>query len=187
MGILMPVETQLNMKARDLELIEYDEYYSKYLKKIPSQVELGVLLNENRDKFTNLLDQIAPENLNFAYANEKWSLVEVLQHIIDVERIFQYRALSIARDPGIVLPGFDHEAYVPASNASRRSLKEIKQEFIAVRNAGIALYNSFTREMLLNSTKVGGSETSCRAIGFIVAGHTVHHIEIIKENYLYKI
>lgn len=184
MVILMPVETPLNMRAEDLELAEYNEYYSKYLKKIPGQVKLGILLENNRDEFVNLLDQIAPENMDYSYAKGKWNLAEVLQHIIDVERIFQYRALSIAREPGIILPGFDHEAYVPASNANRRDINDFKQEFIAVRNASIALYKSFSGTMLLNSAKVSESETSCRATGFIVAGHTVHHIEMIKEHYL---
>ncbi|SHF56818.1 DinB superfamily protein [Salegentibacter echinorum] len=184
MVILMPVETQHNMTANNLTSAEYKEFYGRYIKKIPGNLRLGILLEENRDEFLKFLERIAPENLDYAYAQGKWSIAEVLQHIIDVERIFQYRALCIAREPGIVLPGYDHEAYASTSKANRRTLHSLKDEFTAVRNSGIVMYESFSNEMLLNLGSVSGGNTSCRATGFIVAGHTLHHMEIIKEYYL---
>ena len=184
METLTPVEIQLNMKANNLTSAEYKEFYGRYIRKIPGNLRLGILLQENRDEFLQFLEKINPKDLDYAYAEGKWNIAEVLQHIIDVERIFQYRALSIAREPGIVLPGFDHEAYVPTSKANRRKLDDFKNEFTLVRNSGIALYKSFSEEMLLSLGAIRGSDTSCRATGFITAGHTKHHIEIFEERYL---
>ncbi len=171
------------MIASSLKSDEYNAYYDQYLQKIPGNLELGILLLENREKFLGLLDKMKPEDLSYSYAESKWTIAEVIQHIIDVERIFQYRSLTLAREPGIKLPGFDHEAYVPASTAKNRNLKSLKKEFKAVRNAGITLYQSFSKEMLESQGFVSGSSTSCRALGFITAGHTKHHIEIFKEKY----
>jgi len=171
------------MIASNLTSDEYNAYYDRYLQKIPGNLELGILLLENREEFLSLLDKLKPEDLKYSYAEGKWTIAEVLQHLIDVERIFQYRSLTLAREPGIKLPGFDHDAYVPASSAKGRTLKSLKKEFKAVRNSGIALYQSFTEEMLNSKGFVGGSSTSSRALGFITAGHTKHHIEIFKEKY----
>ena len=179
----MPVEIQHNMTANNLNPTEYDAYYNRYLKKIPGHVALGILLLENKPEFLSFLEKLKPEDLTYSYAKGKWSVAEVIQHLIDVERIFQYRSLTLARDPGVELPGFDHNAYVSASSVKNRDITSFKNEFIAVRDAGINLYQSFSEEMLLNSGSVGGSSTSCRALGFIVAGHTKHHIELFKENY----
>jgi hypothetical protein len=172
------------MIANILNSDEYNVYYDRYLQKIPGNLELGILLLENREEFLRLLEKIKPDDLNYSYAEGKWTIAEVLQHLIDVERIFQYRALTLAREPGIKLPGFDHDAYVPASLAHNRTLKDLKKEFTAVRNSGISLYQSFSKEMLISKGFVGGSSTSCRALGFITAGHTKHHIEIFEERYL---
>lgn len=171
------------MIVKNLKSDEYNAYYDRYLQKIPGNLELGILLLDNKEEFIGLLDKMKPEDLRFSYAEGKWTIAEVLQHLIDVERIFQYRSLTIAREPGIKLPGFDHDAYVPASSPQNRTLKDFKKEFKAVRNAGISLYKSFSEEMLKSKGFVSGSSTSCRALGFITAGHTRHHIEIFKEKY----
>ncbi|SKB33656.1 DinB superfamily protein [Salegentibacter holothuriorum] len=171
------------MIANSLNSDEYNAYYNRYLKKIPGNLELGILLLENKEEFLSFLNKIKPEDLTYSYAEGKWTVAEVIQHLIDVERIFQYRSLTLARDPGIKLPGFDHDAYVPASSTRNRDIKSFKNEFKAVRDSGICLYRSFSEEMLLCKGFVSGSSTSCRALGFIAAGHTKHHIELFKENY----
>jgi uncharacterized damage-inducible protein DinB len=172
------------MIASSLKSDEYNAYYDQYLQKIPGNLELGILLLENKEDLLEILDKMKPEDLKYSYAKGKWAVAEVLQHLIDVERIFQYRALTLVREPGVKLPGFDHDAYVPASSAQKRNLKDFKKEFKAVRNAGIYLYQSFSKDMLGNKGFVSGSPTSCRALGFITVGHTRHHIEIFKEKYL---
>lgn len=171
------------MIASNLNSNEYNAYYDRYIQKIPGNLELGILLKENRKEFLGFLDKIKPKDLAYSYAEGKWTVAEVIQHIIDVERIFQYRSLSLAREPGIKLPDFDHDAYVSVSSAQNRSLKDLREEFKAVRNAGISLYQSFSKEMLENDGFVSGSSTSCRALGFISAGHAKHHLEILKEKY----
>ncbi|HKL36970.1 MAG TPA: DinB family protein [Salegentibacter sp.] len=171
------------MIASSLNPDEYNAYYDRYLQKIPGNLELGILLLENKEEFLKLLDKIGPEDLKYSYAEGKWTVAEVIQHIIDVERIFQYRSLTLAREPGIKLPGFDHNAYVPASSAQNRTLNSLRREFETVRDSGISLYQSFSEEMLMRKGFVSGSSTSCRALGFISAGHTKHHIELFKENY----
>lgn len=172
------------MITSNLKADEYNAYYDRYLQKIPGNLELGILLFENKKEFLSLLEKMNPQVLSYSYAEGKWTIAQVIQHLLDVERIFQYRALTIAREPGVNLPGFDHDAYVPASFAQNRTLKDLKKEFKAVRNAGISLYQSFSEEMLNSKGFVSESPTSCRALGFITAGHTKHHIEIFEGRYL---
>ena len=86
------------MIAKNLNSNEYNAYYDRYLQKIPGNLELGILLLENREEFLGLLDRIKPEDLSYSYAEGKWTVAEVIQHIIDVERIFQYRSLTLARE-----------------------------------------------------------------------------------------
>lgn len=172
------------MIASNLKSDEYHSYYDRYLQKIPGNLELGILLLENKEEFLNLMEKMKPEDLSYSYAEGKWTIAEVLQHIIDVERIFQYRSITLAREPGAKLPGFDHDAYVPSSSAQNRNLKDLKKEFKAVRNSGISLYKSFSEEMLNSKGYVSGTSTSCRALGFISMAHNKHHIEIFEERYL---
>lgn len=172
------------MKVSDLNKEDYNEFYQTYIDKLPGDKTLGSLLKENQEDLREVLSIITPEKLGFSYASGKWTLAEVLQHMIDVERIFQYRALSIARNDKTALPGFDHDAYVPESDANRRDLESLKTEFKNVRNSGIDLYMSFSREMLQRKGMVNNNPTSAGAIGFITIGHTIHHLELLKKKYL---
>ncbi|HSP12578.1 MAG TPA: DinB family protein [Salegentibacter sp.] len=172
------------MKVSDLNRGDYHEFYQTYINKLPGDSTLGSLLKENQKDLNEILSIITPEKLKFSYDAGKWTLAEVLQHMIDVERIFQYRALSIARNDKTSLPGFDHDAYVPASEANRRDLQDFKIEFENLRNSGIDLYMSFSEEMLQRRGVVNNNPTSAGAIGFITIGHTIHHLELLKSKYL---
>ncbi|MDR9456188.1 MAG: DinB family protein [Salegentibacter sp.] len=172
------------MKVSDLNKEDYHEFYQTYIDKLPGDKTLGSLLKENQEDLREVLSIITPEKLGFSYAAGKWTLAEVLQHMIDVERIFQYRALCIARNDRTSLPGFDHDAYVPESDANRRDLESLKTEFKNVRSSGIDLYMSFSEEMLQRKGMVNNNTTSAGAIGFITIGHTIHHLEHLKEKYL---
>lgn len=172
------------MKVSDLNKGDYHEFYQTYIDKLPGDKSLGSLLKENQRDLQEVLSIITPEKLSFRYAVGKWTLAEVLQHMIDVERIFQYRALCIARNDKTSLPGFDHDAYVPASEANRRKLENLIVEFKNVRNSGIDLYASFSEEILQRNGVVNNNKTSVGAIGFITIGHTLHHLEILKKRYL---
>ena len=119
-----------------------------------------------------------------AYAEGKWTLKEMLQHIIDTERIFAYRALAIARKETATLPGFDENLYADNSNANSRTWDNLTQEIKAVRNSTKILFESFTEEMLQNNGNFSSSNGSANTLGFIIVGHVYHHIKIAKERYL---
>lgn len=122
--------------------------------------------------------------MNFSYAQGKWTIAEVLIHLMDTERIFQYRALRFARNDKTELQGFDQDSYVPESQAPNRSRNDILEEFIAIRKSSIALFASLNDEMLLRSGLASGAKMSVRALGFVICGHQVHHFNILQERYL---
>lgn len=118
------------------------------------------------------------------YAPGKWTLKDILQHLIDTERIFSYRALCIARGETVKLPSFDEADYAKNADAGHRTLEDLVNELINVRVAFIDLYRSFTPEMLLRTGLSFNGAYSVLAIGFIMAGHPRWHFRIIEERYL---
>ena len=120
----------------------------------------------------------------YSYAEGKWTIKELVQHIIDAERVLSYRALRFSRNDTTNLSGFDEDWYVANSNGNERNFKDMLQEFIHVRNSTILLFKSFKPEMLLINGTASNSDMSVRALGFIIAGHQTHHLKIIKEKYL---
>ena len=118
------------------------------------------------------------------YAENKWSIKEMLQHIIDAERIFSYRALRLARKDKTPLPGFDENTYALASNADARKWKDLLEEFEVVRRSSDLLIKSFTDEQYEQMGSTNGQPTSVKAIGFILYGHMLHHKNILEERYL---
>lgn len=172
------------MKVTALDTAEYNPFYQRYISKIPQEKSLGDLLLKSKKEVLQLMEELKKEDLGFSYAEGKWTVAEVLVHLMDVERIFQYRALCISRNDKTALPGFDHDSYVEYSEAGNRSLQELKEEFTAVRNATIALYDGFSEAMLQRKGTMNNAPATPRAIGFIVVGHTMHHLEILKERYM---
>ena len=147
-------------------------------------MELIPQLTELKNEFIEFLEQLTPEDLKRSYAEGKWTVAQVLQHILDTERIFQYRALSIARKDKTALPGFEQDEYVPVSRAQNRKLSDFIKEFTTVRNSGIALFESFDEAMLKEIGNANGAPLSPRAAGFITAGHQKHHLILFKTHYL---
>ncbi len=163
---------------------EYPEYYGTYISKVETE-DLIEALEENLDDFTNFIENIVPNSkYEFRYQPEKWSIKEIVQHIIDAERIFAYRALRMARFDKTPLPGFEENDYVPVSEADHRPMDELLREFVLVRKSTIALFDSFTDQMMQNIGVASGKEVSVRAIGYIISGHCIHHKQVIKERYL---
>lgn len=118
------------------------------------------------------------------YAPEKWSIKEVLQHVIDAERIFAYRALRFSRGDSTELPGFEENDYAPASQADRRTLEDLLHEYDVVREASLLLYQSLPSEALDRSGIANGRSINVRAIGWVIAGHSNHHATVLAERYL---
>ncbi len=171
------------MIAKDISSDEYNSYYQTYLSKT-NDVQLNEGLRSNMEKVISFLKSISKNKLVYRYEEGKWTIKEMLLHIIDTERIFAYRALRIARQDQTPLPGFDQDAYVPTSKANDRSLESLLDEYKTVRHATIALFDSFDDEMLIQVGSASNSPLSVRAAGYILIGHENHHCDIIRERYL---
>ena len=131
-----------------------------------------------------MIHSIPEAKSDFRYADGKWTIREVLCHMIDAERIFAYRALRFARNDKTQLSGFDEVAYAPYLNASGRNLRQIGDEMQHLRTTSVDLFDSFTEEMLKRKGVAGNNELSVEALGFIIAGHETHHCKVLKERYL---
>lgn len=171
------------MNSVHLNENEYAPFYSDYIKAL-GEVDLLNVLKSSLKNLTDTLENLPEEKLMYKYAEGKWTIKELVQHIIDAERVLSYRALRFSRNDASNLPGFDEDWYVTYSNGNERDFKDILQEFIHVRNATISLFNSFTPEMFLMNGLANNSDMTVRALGFIIAGHQTHHLRIIKEKYL---
>jgi uncharacterized damage-inducible protein DinB len=165
------------------ETTEYNPYYNQYVQYLKgedviSSLEKGVI------GVNDLMASLTEEKLKSAYAEGKWTIKEVLQHIMDTERIFCNRALRFARNDKTELPGFDQDDYVPFSGANERNSMEMLREYNAIRQATITLFQGFSDEMLARVGVASGSNMSVRAIAHVITGHERHHVNVIKERYL---
>lgn len=166
-----------------LDSSEYHPYYELYLSKCPFNDILSGL-QQSKDQFETFLKSIPAEKQLYKYASDKWTIKEVLVHIIDTERIFAYRALRIARRDVTALPGFDQDEYVLNSDANSRNFEDLISEFVSVRLSTVSLFNGFSEEDLLQKGIASNSPISVRALGYILIGHQNHHQEIIEKRYL---
>jgi uncharacterized damage-inducible protein DinB len=137
-------------------------------------------------EFIRFVQEVPLGKHDFRYAEGKWSLKDIIQHLIDAERIFAYRALRIARTDQTPLPGFDENQYVPVANADHRHLKSLLEEYAAVRHATLLLFKSFSDDDLKRLGTASNVGISVRALGFIIVGHLKHHQRIFRERYLYS-
>lgn len=118
-----------------------------------------------------------------AYATGKWTVKTIIQHVIDAERVFSYRALRFARNDRTELPGFDEDNYAEVCNAGNRKIDDLMIEFQSVRESSILLFRSFDLEMMNRSGISSGNEISVAALGFAIAGHSLHHFKVIMKKY----
>jgi len=162
---------------------EHVEYYSRYISQVPD----GDLISMLRDQImetVGLLRGLSSEQGNYAYAPGKWTIKEVIGHLSDAERVFQYRALTFARSPGTALPGFDENAWVPAGNFGVRTLDDLLEEYQVVRAATVQLARHLDEETLKRRGSANGNDISVRALLYIIAGHERHHVALFRERYL---
>jgi uncharacterized damage-inducible protein DinB len=168
----------------NLKPTEYAPFYKPYIEEIGQELTIQSGLELIGSEFVDLINSLSEDKLNFAYAENKWTIKEVIVHLIDAERIFSYRALRFARNDKTDLSGFEENDYVPFSDANKRSKSGLIAEFKTVRASTISLFQSFSDEMLLRVGTIGGNAMSVRALGFIILGHQKHHINVVKERYL---
>jgi len=162
---------------------DYAPFYGKYVMLVPDGNFLEILETQPRE-MTQMLEPLTELQADFRYAPGKWSIKEILGHVIDAERIFAVRILRIARGDQTPLPGFEQDDYVKVSNAASRKLSDLLEEFAAVRRASIALIRSLDDASWLRRGTASGNEVSVLAIAFIIAGHALHHRNIFQEKYL---
>lgn len=172
------------MTKLDLSPKEFDEYYLRYIDKVSKNTSLRKGVRDGKKTVIDFFTSIPSEKLTYRYQPEKWSIKEVLQHLIDTERIFMYRCFRIARKDVTPLAGFDQNTYITPSEADKKSLGDLLNEFIINRNNSIALLNSLSDENLQHIGNSNGSDMSARAAAFTILGHDIWHMEIIKERYL---
>ena len=161
---------------------EYAPYYEKYISLVSGNDVLGAL-EAQRLVMQQLVSAHSERDGNFRYAPDKWTVKEVLGHINDSERIFAYRALCIARGDQAQLPGFEQDDYVRAGGFQDRSLSGLGEEYAHIRNSTLALFRSLSREAWQRRGVANKNEISVRALGFIIAGHELHHRRILDERY----
>jgi uncharacterized damage-inducible protein DinB len=168
-----------------LNLDTVPSFYKNYVKQI-DEPDLLQALRISGHRMQELVHSIPLAKENFAYENGKWTIRELLCHIIDAERIFMYRALRFARNDKANLHGFEENDYAPQANASGRSLQKIANEMAHLRVSTIDLFESFTPEMLARKGTANNNELSVVVLGFVIAGHETHHRKILMERYLSK-
>jgi hypothetical protein len=161
---------------------EYPVFYKGYVDTVSDDVLAE--LEHQIESFTTLLKGIPLEKSGFSYAENKWTIVELLGHILDTERIMAYRALRIARNDATPLPGFDENDYVANAHFADRSLISMAEEFEHLRKANLFLIKSFNETELARVGISNDKPISVKALVFIMAGHLNHHIRILKERYL---
>jgi uncharacterized damage-inducible protein DinB len=161
---------------------EYGSYHSTYISKV-SEGDVLALLEQLKETTANFFISVGKDKANYAYAEGKWTIKEVLGHLIDQERIFGYRALCFSKE-SIELPGYDQDLYVNNSNSNNRTIQNLVAEFKALRESNLFLFSSFSDEQLLRKGIASGYKVSVRALIYIIAGHELHHLGIIKERYL---
>ena len=161
---------------------EFAEYYGKYIAKVPGTDVVSILESE-RLQMSRLFAGRSGRDGNFRYAPDKWTIKEVLGHVTDAERIFTYRSLRIARGDETPLSSFEQDDYVKNGGFAARTLADLVEEFDAARGASISLFRSFDDAAWGRRGVASQKQVTVRALGFITAGHQIHHRMILEENY----
>ncbi|MXN89778.1 DinB family protein [Flavobacterium sp. Sd200] len=172
------------MKVTDLKPEEYARYYDTYLPLVGNEWTLIEELEISVHSLIRFVQDIPMDKYDYRYAEGKWTIKDILQHLIDTERIFAYRALRFARNDSTELPGFDENLFAATANGAERKLQDLLTELSIVRQSTIMLFKSFNSEDFLKRGIASGNTASVRAIGFIIIGHQKHHLNVFKERYL---
>lgn len=162
---------------------EYNEYYQGYVSQVTEADLLGVLAAQ-RDEVRAVFGSLDESKGTFSYAEGKWTVKEMLSHIVDGERHFAYRVLRIARGDTTPIEGFEQDLYIENSHANDRTFEDMIGEFTELRNANLRQLRNLSETDWLRTGTASGFTFSVRALGYIMAGHVRHHLAILKERYL---
>lgn len=166
------------------EIGEFAPYVSMYIDLLPDDGRVLEHLASGFEEVRSLVRSLPADRLTHRYAPGKWSLKEILVHIVDDERIYCYRALRFARGDHTELPGFDQDSYAALSEADHRDLSSILEEYEAVRRSTVAFFAALPEPVLTRAGTADGNPMSVRAIAYHIAGHERHHLGVIRERYL---
>lgn len=162
---------------------EYLAYYGRYVALVPEGDILTTLATQNQETLV-LLRGLAEEKGAFRYAPDKWSIKELVGHVTDTERIFANRALRFGRNDATPLPGFEENDYVRGGSFGQYSLADLADGFESVRRSTVFLLKHMSREASTRRGTANGAEVSVRALAYVIAGHELHHVSILRTRYL---
>lgn len=162
---------------------DFPPYFERYISKVDAEDHLEVL-SKYGERLELFYKDLPETKADFAYAPDKWTLKDLLQHVVDTERIMSYRLLRIARKDETPLASFDENTYASNARAGERSFDSIKEEFLAVRRSTDFLIQSLQADQLASAGVASGNRTTANALVYIIFGHMIHHKTIVEERYL---
>lgn len=171
------------MKPSQLSETEFAPFYKNYIT-LANEADLVEELEISVHEFIKFVQNIPMDKFDYRYAPGKWTIKDIIQHLIDSERVFAYRALRIARNDKTLLPGFEENDFADYANANDRKLQEMLTELALVRQSTILLFKNFSDAVLQRTGTASEKPVSVRALGFIIIGHQKHHQNIFQERYL---
>jgi hypothetical protein len=178
--------TQHDQRRREMQRPQPNdcaEYYFRYIDLVPDVDVLG-FLEQQLTRMTEFLGGITEEKSNYRYADDKWSIKEVVGHINDTERVFAYRALWFARNNTEPIPGMEQDDFVEFGDFGHRSLLNLTEEFRTIRASTLTMLRGISEEAALRKGVASGVEFTVSSIPWIIAGHAMHHRQVLKEKYL---
>lgn len=161
---------------------EYGDFYKEYISLVDGSNVIQTLIRQGQQTYATMR-KLTPDEANYRYEDNKWSVKEIIGHLVDTERIMAYRALCISRGENSPLPGYNQDEYVEHADFDNRSLQNLSTEYDALRNANISMFSSFTRDQILRKGTANNVNISVRALAFIIAGHEKHHLNILEDKY----
>ncbi|WP_333600380.1 DinB family protein [Flavobacterium sp.] len=172
------------MKPSQLQSDEFAGHFATYINQVSDEYTLVEELEISVHRLIKFVQNIPMDKFDYRYAEGKWTIKDIIQHIIDAERIFAYRALRFARNDKTALASFDENEYVEEATANNRSIQDLLTELLIVRQATLALFKSFSEAELLRIGTASNNPMSVRALGFVIIGHQNHHQRVFEERYL---
>lgn len=163
---------------------EYAAYFSKYLNLAPEEGDIVAGLEKQRFATLECLRDIDEQKSNHRYAADKWSIKEVIGHVIDTERVFSYRAFYFGRNNQNPVAGYDQDITAQHANHGLRSFSDILDEYEVVRQASLHVFRNFDKDAWMRRGIANNNEISVRALAYVILGHERHHLEILKTRYL---
>jgi uncharacterized damage-inducible protein DinB len=161
---------------------EYPPYAEAYVSMIPAGANILQVLTDSKSETFELFSNLNEEKASHAYAEGKWTVKQVLGHMIDTERVFAFRAFCFSREQ-ITLPGFDQDIYVANTDYNSQTINSLAEEFKATRESNLYMFRALSDEQIARTGTASGHSVTVRALLYLTAGHVLHHIKILNERY----